>query len=236
MKTKRMRTAMLALAVAALVALVAVPAYADPCLVVYPGGTCFYHYDTNEYYTVMMGDPLYDPMYDRGGEVLIEVLTNDIAYTVYQAPGLAGFTPSTYGNDGFFFIGNDFDLIVDGFNNMPTTYVNILLVFEADPSGCTPMITVDGNPAMYDADLGWYYPIGDLEVSTPTPDGNNYSDTMTFAVHFELCSGMSIWGFSDEDHDLMWTDSECFTAFSHDSTVPVNEKTWGGIKVIFGDQ
>jgi hypothetical protein len=44
---------------------------------------------------------------------------------------------------------------------------------------------------------------------------------------------MTIWAFADEDYDLMWTDSECFTAFSHDSTVPVNETTWGGIKALY---
>lgn len=236
MRTQRKRISALTLCFSAFVLLVAAPALGDPCLVVYPTGNCVYHYDINEYYTVTAGDPLYDPMYDLGGEVLIEVLTNDIAYTVYQAPGLAGFTPSMYGNEGFFFTGNDFDLTVDGFNNMPTTYVNILLVFEPDPSSCTPIITVDGNPALYDAALGWYYPIGDLDVSTPTPDGNNYSDTVTFSVHFDLCTGMTIWAFSDENDDLMWTDSECFTAFSHDSTVPVREKTWGGVKVIYGER
>jgi hypothetical protein len=218
------------------VLLVAVPVFADPCLTVYPDADCVYHYDINEYYTVTMGDPLYDPAYDRGGEVLIDLLMNEIAYTVYQAPNLVGFTPSTDSKEGFFFVGHDFDLIVDGFNNMPTTYVNILLVFEPDPSMCSPLITVDGNPALYDAGLGWYYPIGDLDVTTPTPDGNNYSDTVTHVVHFDLCTGLTVWAFADENHDLMWIDSECFSAFSHDSTVPADERTWGGIKAMFGDE
>lgn len=233
MKLGRTRFAAVTLVLFAIVLFAAGSVLADPCLVVYPSGPCIYHYDVNEYFTVGPGDPLYDPMYDLGGVVLIEVLTMDIAYTVYQAPGVIGFTPSTGGNEGFFFVGNDFDLVVDGFNNAPTTYVNILLVFEPDPSWCSPLITVDGNPALYDANLGWYYPIGDLVVITPTPDGNNYSDTVTHSIHYELCSGMTVWAFADEDFDLMWTDSECFTAFSHDFTVPVNESTWGGIKALY---
>lgn len=219
-----------------LVCALVVPAVADPCLVVYPNASCFYHYDINEYYVVGPGDPYYDPAYDIAGQVLIEVGTNDIAYDVYQAPGLIGFTPSMYGKEGYFFVGHDFDLIVDGFNNAPITYHNILLVFEPDPDGCSPLITVDGNPVLYDMDLGWYYPIGDLMVTTPTPEGNNYSDTVTHAVHFDACTGLAVWAFADEDADLMWTSNECFTAFSHDSTVPVEFRTWGGIKVMYGTE
>ncbi len=59
---------------------------ADPCLVVYSDGPCVYHYDPSEYYTVGPGDPLYDPMYDRGGQVLLEVGTNMIDLSIYQAP------------------------------------------------------------------------------------------------------------------------------------------------------
>jgi len=230
MKPQVSRSKLAALCVVA-ISLFALPVLADPCLVVYPTANCTYHYDINEYYTVGPADSLYDPMYDLGGEVLIDKLTMEIAYNVYQAPGLIGFTPSTGGNDGYFFTGHEFDLVIDGFNNEPITYINILIVFEPDPEWCTPAITVDGNPALYDADLGWYYPIGDLVVSTPTGEGNNYSDTVTHAITFDLCTGMTMWAFADEDYDLMWTDSECFSAFSHDSTVPVDETTWGGIKI-----
>jgi hypothetical protein len=235
MDSKLTRVKLMALGVVA-IAFIAGPVFADPCLVVYPTANCVYHYDVTEYYTVGPGDPLYDAMYDRGGQVLLEVGTNMVDMSIYQAPGLIGFTPSIGGNEGYFFNGHDFDLVVDGFNNAPITYTNILIVFEQDPDWCTPLITIDGNPALFDAGLGWYYPIGDLMVSTPTPDGNNYSDTVSFSIHFDWCTGMTMWAFADEDSDLMWTDSECFTAFSHDATVPVDETTWGGIKVIYHDE
>ena len=141
---------------------------ADPCLVVYPDSPCVYHYDINEYYTVGPGDPLYDPMYDRGGQVLIDINWDTIGYSVYQAPNLVGFTPSTDENEGYFFLEKDFTLIIDGFSNVPTTYVNILLMFDdVVPEGCMPAITVDGMPVTD----GVYY-VGDLEVSTPTPSGD----------------------------------------------------------------
>ena len=89
-------------------------AIADPCLVVYPTGPCMYHYDTAEYYTVGPGDPYYDADYDRGGYVLLDVGTNEIDPSIYQAPGLMGFEASTFGNDGYVFVDTDFELLVDG--------------------------------------------------------------------------------------------------------------------------
>ncbi len=225
------RLAVLTLAIVA-IAILAGPVLADPCLVVYPTANCIYHYDITEYYTVAPGDSLYDPMYDRGGEVLIDLNTDTIDLSIYQAPGLVGFTPSTFSNEGYFFTGHDFDLVIDGFNDVPTTYANVLLVFEPDPAECSPLVTIDGNPAMYDAGLGWYYPVGDLVVTTPTP-GGDYSDTITFSIHFDLCTGMMMWAFADEDSDLFRDGGECFSAFSHDATVPVEETTWGGIKALY---
>jgi hypothetical protein len=180
------------------------------------------------------GDPLYDPVYDRGGEVLIKVDLDEIALDVYQAPGLTGFVHDEV-NQGYFSIGTDYDLVVDGFANEPTTYHNILLVFDSfEPTDCVPLITVDGNPPLLDPGLGYYYPIGDLVVESPTPFGNNYSDTVTHTIHWDLCSGIRIWAFADEDFDLIHDPSaECFTAFSHDLTLPVKEETWGSIKEIY---
>ncbi|NIM19867.1 MAG: hypothetical protein GTO51_06440 [Candidatus Latescibacteria bacterium] len=178
---------------------------ADPCLVVYPTSPATYHYDVNEYYTVTAGHSLYDPMYDRGGEVLIDINTNEIAFEVYQIPNLTGFVQSTNGEEGYFFIGSDFDLGIDGFSNQPTTYSNILLVFVPDPEWCTPSITVDGDPV-----VGNTYAIGDLVVSTPTADGNNYSDTITKHIQWSTCLGIRIYAFADEDYNGVKDGGECF--------------------------
>jgi hypothetical protein len=231
----RKRNAIVACGSILLVLFLSTPLLADPCLVVYPSGICEYHYDTSEYYTVGPGHPLYDPMYDRGGEVLLEVGTDEVDLSIYQAPGLASFQPSIGGQEGYFILGNDYDLIVDGFSNSPTTYEDILLVFVADPGDCSPIITVDGNPVLSDPGLGLYYPIGDLVVSTPTPEGSNYSDTVTHSIHWGLCYGVRVWAFADEDHNKVHDGGECFTAFSHDVTVPVQETTWGHIKSLYND-
>ncbi len=204
-------------------------ANADPCLVVYPSGPCVYHYDPNEYYTVGPGDPYYDADYDRGGEVLLEVGSNEIDMSIYQAPGLMGFEMSTDGNDGYVFTDTDFELIIDGFSNTPTTYVNILVVFDQFvPDGCVPDIMVNGMPL-----AGNIYSAGDLVVSTPTPNGNNYSDTMTILVSWHGCYGLHIWAFSDEDYNGVRDGGECFTAYSHDATIPTEDSTWGSIKSMF---
>ena len=218
-----------------LVLTAALPLQADPCLTVYQNGAVVYHYDINEYYTVTSGHALYDPAYDRGGEVLIEVGTHQIDYSIYQAQNLAGFKVSTNGEEGYFSIGSDFQLVVDGFSNMPTYYTNILLVFEPRTDYCQPMITVDGSPAMYDPQLGWYFPVGDLNTVTPTTDGNNYSDTREFDIHFDACSGIRVWAFADTNFDLINDGGECFSAFSHDLTVPVEETTWGAIKQLYNE-
>ncbi len=214
------------------VALFMLPALvtAEPCLVVYPTSPAVYHYDVNEYYTVSYGHPLYDPMYDRGGEVLIDINNDEIPLEIYQIPLLIGFEESSGGEEGYFFIGSNFDFIIDGWNNQPTTYENILLVFEPEPGWCEPQITVDGNLVTGDT-----YPIGDLVVSTPTPNGNNYSDTITKHITWTGCYGIRIWAFSDSDYNGERDGGECFTAFSHDSSVPVEEATWGAVKSLYQD-
>ncbi|MCK4537858.1 MAG: hypothetical protein KAV42_03565 [Candidatus Krumholzibacteria bacterium] len=213
---------------AAFLLLIAATVAADPCLVVYPSSACVYHYDETEYYTVGPGHPYYDAAYDRGGLVLLELASNEIDGSIYQAPGLCGFEPSTDGNDGYVFVGTDFELIVDGYSNVPTTFVNILVVFDQPvPSGCVPFIFVDGAPV-----TAGIYPMGDLVVSTPTADGQQYSDVMTLDISWRGCYGLHIWAFSDENYNGVRDGGECFTAFSHDMVVPTESKTWGAIKSI----
>jgi hypothetical protein len=135
---------------------------------------------------------------------------------------------------GYFVEDNDFGLVIDGWSNQPTTYVNILVVFDLfEPEGCTPDITIDGNPVLFDPGLGWYWPVGDLVVTTPTPNGNNYSDTMTVMFHWDNCYSLRAYAFSDENFNLQRDGAECKSAFSHDTTIPVQEETWGAVKEIY---
>lgn len=230
------RTGFCAVAAILLVGLLLSPGilWADACLMAYSTGPCVYHYSSTDFYTVGPGDPLYDPAFDRGGEVLIKVGLDEIALDIYQAPGLSGFLHDEV-NQGYFSIGTEYDLVIDGFSNTPTTYYNILLVFDSfEPADCVPSITIDGNSPVEDEGLGYYYPIGDLVVQTPTPYGNNYSDTMTFHIVWDLCSGLRVWAFADEDYNLILNPSaECFTAYSADLTVPVSQDTWGSIKGLY---
>ncbi len=203
-------------------------AAADPCLIVYPTNPAYYHFDVNEYYTVSVGDSLYDPMYDRGGQVLIDINSDEVAFDIYQIPNLLGFEESMSGEEGYFFIGSYFELIVDGFNNDPTLYTNVLLVFDPDPDMCDPTVTVNGNPV-----TGNTYPLGDLMVTSPTGEGNNYSDVITVDVTWTGCYGVRMWAFADENFNGVRDGGECFTAFSHDATVPTKESSWGAIKSLY---
>jgi hypothetical protein len=201
----------------------------DPCLVVYPSAPCTYHYDPTEYFTVEPGHPLYDPMYDRGGKVLLEIGTNEVDLSIYQAPQLTGFVPALDGNEGYFLEGTNFELIIDGFSNVPTTYVNVLVVFDQFvPEWCAPTIYVNGSLL---SDM--IYHAGDLVVQTPTPNGNNYSDVLTIDVSWQGCYGVHVWAFSDVNYDNIRDGGECFTAYSHDVATPVEESTWGRIKALY---
>jgi hypothetical protein len=219
--------------IALALALVPTGAQADPCLMVYPSdGVVMYHYESAEYYTVSFGDSLYDAAYDLGGEVLIDINTNAIAYDVYQTPALAGFVMDS-DHQGYFIMSPDFTLTVDGFSGTPTTYTNILLVFDLiEPTGCVPVITIDGNPLLFDPGLGWYLPIGDLVVSTP--QGIAFSDILTFDFSWSGCTNVRAWAFADDDFNMVHDGGECFSAFSHELTVPVQETTWGAVKSLYG--
>jgi hypothetical protein len=204
-------------------------AFADPCLTVYPTGDTVYHYDTTEYYVVGPGDPLYDPMYDRGGYVLIDANTMSIDLSIYQAPNLVGFTPSTDGQDGYFFEGYSFTLVIDGFSNTPRTYENIIVVVTPLPNSCPTNVVIDGNPVVNNM-----YPIGNLVVSTPTVDGNNYSDTIMLDVSWADCAQMQFWAYADENYNGIKDGGECFSAYSHDTTVPAPSTSVGTFKAMFG--
>jgi hypothetical protein len=188
-----------------------------------------YHYDPAEYYLVGPGNPLYDPAYDRGGKVLLGIGTNQVDLSIYQAPGLIGFVPSTNGQEGYFFEGTSFTLIIDGFSHAPVTYSNILVVFDsAVPSACIPTIRVQGSLLS-----GHLYYAGDLVVHTPTPSGHNYSDVIALSVNAASCSAVHVWAFSDDNHNGVRDGGECFTAYSHDLTVPVEFSSWGRIKALY---
>jgi hypothetical protein len=195
---------------------------------VYPSGPVEYHYDSNEYYTVSYGHARYNPIFDRGGKVLLKVGSNEVPLDIYQVPNLISFIEATNKDAGFFFDGSTLNLIVDGWNYRSTTYKNILLVFDPDPTTCHPTITVNGTPV-----AGKTYSLGNLLVHTPTSYGHNYSDTISVTVAWSGCYGVRIWAFADDNCNGLRDGGECYTAFSHDLTVPVQEQTWGSIKSLY---
>ncbi|MCK4539277.1 MAG: hypothetical protein KAV42_10820 [Candidatus Krumholzibacteria bacterium] len=225
-----MKNLVIVFAIALLISAIFVAdSHSDPCLVTYPSGACVYRYDTAEYFTVTVGDSLYDPMYDRGGEVLIEIGTLDIDHSIYQAPFLSSFEPSVDGMEGYFFYNNEFTLIVDGFSNEPVVYDNVMLVFEnLSPNDCTGTVIINGVPLTGDT-----YNAGSLTVSTPTAEGNNYSDVIELEVKWLGCYGMNVWAYADINGNGIFDGGECFSAFSHDVTIGTSNASWGNIKNLY---
>ena len=209
-------------------------ATAEPCLMVYPDGPSIYHYESAENYLVGPGHPLYDPAYDRGGWVLIDANTDEIALEVYQAPNLSGFELDEE-NQGWYFEGTFMDLVVDGFSNTPTTYANVTLVFEALANSCMPNVMVNGQPAQPAPDGTYHFPIGDLVVQTPAGQGNNYSDITSVALDWSACAEIDVWAWADENGDGIRQGFECRTAFSKNTTVPTESGAWGALKVRYED-
>lgn len=185
---------------------------------------------------------MYDPVYDRGREVLIwdrYWYPDRIAYEIYQAPCLTGFEEAV-GYTGYYFSGLSFDITVDGWSTCPTIRGDIKLIFRPIPYGCTPTITVDGEPV-----TGPPYRVflGDLAVTTPvtTPTQTYYSDTITMSIEWSGCVGMYIFAYEDCDHDHQWLSCggceeetncclHCHQICAHGTIVPVEEHTWGAIK------
>ena len=202
---------------------------ADPCLVVYPAGPCEYRYDPDEYYTVSSGDSLYDPYWDRGGEVLLETGTDETDYSIYQAPGLSSFEPSYDGMHGYVFYSRKLTLVIDGFSNVPVTYDDVFLVFEnLDTGDCGGTVVINGTELE-----GYLYNAGSLAVTTPTAEGNNYSDVITLEVEWIGCLGTNVWAFADTDGNGVFDGGNCFSAFSHDVTIGTETSSWGGIKSMY---
>jgi hypothetical protein len=92
---------------------------------------------------------------------------------------------------------------------------------------CPPNVLIDGNP------VGNMVSLGSLAVSTPTAQGNNYSDTMVLDVSWAECAEMEFWAFDDENMNGVKDGGECFSAFSHDTAVPAENSSVGTIKVRF---
>jgi hypothetical protein len=201
----------------------------DYCLVIYPDAQCVYHYDPRIYFTVKPGDPLYNPAYDRGGKVLLKRSTNAIDPVLYQPPNLIGFYATTDGYDGYYVATSEFRLIIDGFSKEPTYYPNVVLIFDnVKPKYCVPEIHINGALLS-----GMTYAAGNLNVTTPTPDGKNYSDVISVLFSQRGCYGVRVWAFSDENGNGILDAGECRSAYSHDTMVPVQEKTWSSIKELF---
>lgn len=198
---------------------------ADICLIVYPQEPCVYHYKASRYYTVGPGHELYDPEYDRGGEVLIEEETGQIPLEIYRG-NIVGFEATSGSHYGFEITSSPCHLVVEALSDEPAVYENITLAFLFLPDGCHPDVTINGTVVPNKRHL-----LGDLLVNQDEGDG--YSGQIDVEMTFYGCTGANIWAFADEDGDLQQDSEECTSSYLYHIFLPTEEVSWSAVKSFY---
>lgn len=215
---------------AALVLLLLVLAFstaaADICLIVFPLEESVYHYKATRYYTVGPGHVFYEEEFDRGGEVLIESATDQIALEIYRA-NVVGFEAAWGDHYGYEINESPYTLVVQALSDEQAVYPNILLAFLPLPDDCDPAMTVDGVPV-----VGKRHPLGDLVVDTPDQNGGYFGEIVV-EMTFAGCEGVDIWAFSDENGDQHQDSEECTSSFLYHLFVPTEESSFSTVKSLF---
>ncbi|MFQ5510269.1 MAG: hypothetical protein ACE5EO_00315 [Candidatus Krumholzibacteriia bacterium] len=205
----------------------AVAASAEPCILAYPAGRVSFRFDPTQYETKGPGDPLFDPAYSVGGLMLWDKFGERVAFEIYQAPGLDGFSPSTSGRNEFLFFGAEMALVIDGFADTPRQLSDVFVQFTPRPLGVPAAIQVDGEPVQ---DLRYHLPR--IVVSTPT--GNGYfSDKTTINIKSSGVLRLEVAVYQDRNGNRILDGERCITVIMEDFTIPVEERTWGAIKAMY---
>lgn len=200
----------------------------EPLLLVYPKSPTIFRYDPTQYEELLPGHPAYDPNCSVGGSMLWDKRENRIPQEVYRAPNLIGFEVSPFGVNEFFTMANWFNLIVDGFGTSPRQLNNLYVRFIPDPPHSRVQIYFSGQDL-----TELIHPIPGLDVKTPIEDGF-FADTAEHYISWSGSVGMRITVYGDKDGDRVYGDGlPRFSVYVVDNTVPVEQKTWGGIKALF---
>ncbi len=204
-------------------------AAADVGLLVYPFGHVDFHYAPTDYVIVEPVDPQYDPTYGVAGRMLWNRFEQRVAFEVYRAPGLSGFETSTSGRSEFYTAANTATICVDGFSKFPRQLNDIYVEFVPYPASSSLDIFINGARIE-----GLRYVIPRLVVTTPVGDGY-YSDTVTFGLRWVGAHFVRIIAYADKNGNRVFDGDPSYSIFMEDLTVPTESKTWGGIKVLYGD-
>lgn len=203
----------------------------EPLLLVYPNKPAEFHYNPAEYETLLPSDPNFDSDYAVGGYTLWDKVEGRIAYEVYQAPQLTGFQASTSGMNEFVLVVNEFTLIIDGFNEYPRQFNNVHVRFIPDPPQASALIVMNGQELDY-----LITEVPGFDAQTVTPEGY-YTGTRTCNVHWSASVGIRIMAYGDKNGNRVYDGPPPkWSIYVKDNTVPVENRTWGGIKALYDSE
>jgi len=220
----------LVFAVIGVAAACAFPAAAgEPSVLSYPSTTAVFRYDPGRYQVLSPGDPDYDGTWAIGNQMLWDKVDQRIPTEIYRAPSLVGFEPCPDWRSEYVTLRNEFDLTVDGFSAKPRFLGNLMVRFVPEPASAVSVIAVDGVPIE-----GFIYPLGNLNVTTPVPDG--YSDTIVRHVSWTGASAIHIVVFSDRNLNGVYDDGPpLYVVRAQDNPIPVEDSSWGRVKALYAE-
>lgn len=202
-------------------------AFAEPSYLIYPSSSAVFRYDTDRYELVLPGDPKFDAGYAIANQMLWDRTEGRIAVEIYRAPSITSFEASSNGRNEFVTIGNDFEVVVDGFGPTRRTIGGLYVRFWPEPSYSFLQLTVDGKLIS-----GLTMGLPTLEVTTDV-GGGSFADTSRFMLSWIGASGLRIVAFSDKDADRTLDGTPLFSIVARDEAVPASETTWGQIKALY---
>jgi hypothetical protein len=202
-------------------------AFAEPSYLIYPSSPAVFRYDTDRYELVSPGDPKFDAGFAVGNQMLWDRVERRIAVEIYRAPSITSFEASPNGKNEFVTIGNDIEIVVDGFGPARRTIGGLHIRFWPEPSYSFLQLTVNGKLIS-----GLTMGLPALEVGTDV-GGGHFADTSRFMLSWIGASGLRIVAFSDKDADRTLDGTPLFSIVVRDETVPASETTWGQIKALY---
>ncbi len=202
-------------------------ALAEPSFLVYPNAPAVFRYDATRYELVTPGDPKFDPGYAVGDLMLWDKVDGRVPVEIYRAPLITSFEPSTKGLNEFVTVGNEFEIVVDGFGPAPRTIGGLCVRFWAEPDQAFVQLDVDGNPIP-----GLTHSLPALQVSTAV-DGGYFADTSRFMFSWVGASEIRVVAFSDKNADRAFDGTPLYSIVARDETVSSYPSTWGQIKALY---
>ncbi len=215
--------------VAVLTAISAADTRAEQLLLVYPNSPAIFRFDPAQYELITPSSPEFNSFYAIGNEMLWDTSEQRIPIEVYRAPILVGFEPSTDGMNAFVTKRNEFHVIIDGFCDYPRYLSNLKLRFFPDPQS-TLRAVIDGVLEQH-----LVCDVGTLVVTTPIEFGY-FADTTRRHLRWSGTSGVRIIVFVDKNFNGVYDGgTPKWSIYAEDSTVPVEETSWGSIKARYRD-